>query len=81
MDQKFDLQNSIKEKNNNNSIFAKCKNQNLKEFITKNYKAYRNLLSTLHKWANKKYFTNFSMKTLYCLIKVALTLRQLNLIH
>ena len=40
MDQKFDLQNSIKEKNNNYSIFAKCKNQNLKEFITKNYKAY-----------------------------------------
>ena len=29
MDQKFDLQNSIKEKNNNYSIFAKCKNQNL----------------------------------------------------
>ena len=53
------LQNSIKKKNNIYSKFVKCKNKIMKELYHKNYKNYRNILSTLLKRAKEEYFTNF----------------------
>ena len=41
------------------SKFVKCKKKIMKELHHKNYKSYRNLLSTLIKKAKEKYFTNF----------------------
>ena len=56
MDQKFDLQNSIKEKNNNYSIFAKCKNQNLKRIYYKKLQGLQKSLIHTSQMGKQKIF-------------------------
>ena len=62
----------------------KCKNKIMKELHHKNYKSYRNLLSTLLKRAKEKYFTNFfnenikDIKKIWKGIKSLVSMKQKN---